>query len=726
MAVSISMTASQRRFVYGANVALAVALALAATVLVVWLAQRYGGRYDLTRSGVNSLSPQTIHTLRSLADTNTEVTVTAFYTDVLKDLDKFAEKRRSYMADLLSLMETYSRGKLAQRIIDRRKEPDATRQIVDRLRKKPAFKDEYAAQEEVLNGVPEVAQALATLMDAEVKQIENLSRLNEQAGKIRQITLISTVCNELLAKAREVDASLQELRRSETPRLGPAVQAIQDFLELTRKQLNEFTRFMTGDGLTLPGLSPEFVQFFRTSGERYATVLPRIEALLTRLAGVSFTNMKLETLLDKLSADRSVLVETAESAIAIPSSEIWVVREGREVAADGDNFEFLGEDALYSAIRQLTQKRRIGVIFVRAGGEPLLRPDFSKFNPAAGVLPTAAYQRMGMALEKESFITAEWDVATQPEPPAVEGAEKRVLIIIPPSSDRPNMFQQAPGLDPRQKETILAAAAEADGAVFVGGWSIPGTPPFPFADYLREQWGIEVKSDFFAVAYRPNAEEPNTFWPAGGDPSLLTTDSARFTDHPICRSLQASFGALIFACPVQALSTAAASQAASAPAARVQPLIEVPTGVDVWASANFMRAFNERLMKRKGVSPQPEDLLPPFSLAVAAERDGKRIVVFGSQQMFDDKTAHMTTVVQDSLNLVATPVFPANVPLLVNSIYWSAGLPELIPQGVKRGEVPRLSRLRSDAVVFWQAVTIGTGPVLTLIAGVVVWMLRRR
>ena len=50
----------------------------------------------------------------------------------------------------------------------------------------------------------------------------------------------------------------------------------------------------------------------------------------------------------------------------------------------------------------------------------------------------------------------------------------------------------------------------------------------------------------------------------------------------------------------------------------------------------------------------------------------------------------------------------------------------LIEQGVKRGEVPRLSRLRSDAVVFWQAVTIGTGPVLTLIAGVVVWMLRRR
>ena len=66
MAVDKAMTASKRRLVYGLNVAVTIVLAIVLVGVVVWVAGAYGGRADLTRSGVNSLSPRTVQLLRGL------------------------------------------------------------------------------------------------------------------------------------------------------------------------------------------------------------------------------------------------------------------------------------------------------------------------------------------------------------------------------------------------------------------------------------------------------------------------------------------------------------------------------------------------------------------------------------------------------------------------------------------------------------------------------------
>ena len=120
MAQAASMSATERRWLSGANVTLQALMALSVLGLLIWGARTYNGRVDLTSSGQNSLSPRTVQLVKSL---DRKVTMTGLFTLLAKDVRKHAEKHWNQVKDLLDLYETVGGSNIAVAMVDRQNQP---------------------------------------------------------------------------------------------------------------------------------------------------------------------------------------------------------------------------------------------------------------------------------------------------------------------------------------------------------------------------------------------------------------------------------------------------------------------------------------------------------------------------------------------------------------------------------------------------------------------------
>ncbi|UCH32940.1 MAG: GldG family protein [Armatimonadota bacterium] len=144
---------------YGSNTAVLVILALVLAVFASYLGNRHHKRFDLTRTQVNTLSPQTTKILRGLKQT---VEIAAFYSA--------GQPGYQEMQDLLQEYE-YASGRVKAQVIDPETSPGLARQygvttysaiIVEAGGEKEEF---YAASEQ------EITRAILKLTRPEKKKI---------------------------------------------------------------------------------------------------------------------------------------------------------------------------------------------------------------------------------------------------------------------------------------------------------------------------------------------------------------------------------------------------------------------------------------------------------------------------------------------------------------------------------------------------------------------------
>ena len=732
MAVSTPMTATRRRLLYGANVAVAAVLVVAVVGIAVWLAGQYGGRADLTSSRVNSLSSRTVGLLGGL---DQDIAITGLYT-VLSEYQQYAQKRQDHVRDLLDLYESFGRGRVATAMIDPMKEQDKVASLLQRLREKPAYKDEAAPHEEALNKFPDLNTAVSGLADGDLAQFKNFAEADVRMKRVREFIIVANNLGMLGREAQSVAADVEELLAGDVPRYGRAVSAVREYLAQVQTYLQDAQRWMSGGGAALPDLMPDVQAFFQTAQERYQPVLDQVAALLKETEDLK--QVKLEEVYDTLSqwgTQPPILVETETEARVCSLNDVWPYRAGGGPAPpDGDPRDFAGEQAVSSAILQLTQTEKTAIVFTRFGGESPIRPDFSQMNRMMMSMPRAPYQVLNAQLEKANFVTEDWDVATQSEPPAVEDAGHTIYVVFPPEPPpQPNPMQPSPqaGITPMQKQAILDAVNESGLAVFLAGWSQPTVrfmrtgPPYEFADYLKSTWGIDVHYDYLAMEFAPSRRNYELKQPAYGDPAMwgfLRPEAIELADHDVTRPIQALGTAFFNAAPL-GITKGNGEPGAVERAA----LVRVRDTEDIWAVADLLQ-LQADLEKGLGTRPREGDMAAPFPLAVAATTEkGQKVIVFSSVMFAADAIAQSRSVTLTGSGLQAVQNFPANTDLFINALHWLTGEADRIAVGPRQSDVPRLDKLTEGGMAqFCRVLLVGIWPGLALLAGAGVWLLRRR
>lgn len=720
------MNTQQRRFVYGLNVALQIVIAAGLLVGVIYASTRVGGQMDLTSSGVNSLSPRTVNLLKGLKE---NLRVTAIYT-VLSEYDKKAQKRQDQVRDLLALYEGAAGAKLTAKVIDPMKNQAEVPALLKRLREKSAFRDEAKPHEEALTRFPPVNEQLAAAATADYDRMYEIAQKNEALNTNRAFVVVASNLKRIARDCGDIKLDVEELTKNEIPRYGRAIERVRTHVTTTSPLLQEVADWLKGDGKSINGLPADVAAFFDEASARYQPILAQLKELTEAIKDLKA--VKLEEVYDGLSRWSSappILVESDSDARILSFQDVFPFRTDDMAAGGDDDRDFAGEQAISSAILQLTQKEKTAVVFVRCGGQPMLRPDFSNFNPMMRQLPRAPYQAMNEELTKANFEVEEWDVATSQTPPDVKGAKRTVYVVFPPEPPQQQDPRRPapPGMTPEAKQAILNAVGSSGMAFFVAGWQPPSMPfgpsssTYEFSEYLKSTWGIEVKANFLAFRFTVSPENPSLKVPQSRD-GTIDTEHLKFTDHPIGRPLQTLPGALQTVCPLGIVAGDAAPRGV-----KVEPIIEVRNTEDIWAFDDINR-IREDLQKNRGTLPAPTDLRAPFPVALAATNEaGQKLVVIASETFAADQMTQAMGMQPTSSGIAMFRLFPANTDLFLNTINWLTGDADRIAVGPRKAEFPRLDKLKEGpALTTCRFVFVGGLPGLALLVGGVVWLFRRR
>lgn len=722
MAVATHTNAGQRRLVYGLNVFIGIIAALALTVLVIWLGDRFSLRSDLTRSGSSSLSPRTRQVVGQL---DQKVTVTGMYTVISKYM-QHAQKRKDAVRDMLALFESSSRGNVTAAMIDPLEERKELEALLKRIREKPAYQNESQPHREAVERAAPLIADLSKLATEDTQAMQNLAQTDERLTRSREFVIIANSFALLVGPtAEELAQRVQTAQEGEIPRYGRAVEALRSTLPQIRTALEEARGWFAGSGAKLTDISATSRDYFRNTAERYGALIGRIDDLLRDIEPLK--PVKLDQVADALNNavnSPPIIVETAQEARVVPFDEVWEFRQ-EEVPAGEDDRLFNGEEAILSAIMGLTAKDKVGVVFVRHGGESPIRPDFARFQPGQPP-PTAPYIQLSQRLEKLNFSAADWDLATSKTPPAQDGVSRTIYVVLPPTPPPPQnpMRPQPPppSLTPEDKQKIYEAIAAGGAALFLAESTTQRGPgePYAFAEHLRTQWGIDVKSVYLTLAFDPNPNKPGVFFPTERGQPLLRSDAFGFTDHPIGKPLGSSVLALYNAAPLaQAAGEGVPNDT------NVRTVIEA-RGEDVWA-INDWYAFAQEVNRNQGAVPNDATLRAPFPLMMTAQKDKTRIAVIGSTDFARDAIAQARGIAPTPTGFARVLLFPGNTDLFTNTLFWLLGDEGRIAIGTRSGDVPRLDKLKAGpAANFWKGFLVAGMPLLALVVGGAVALARRR
>jgi hypothetical protein len=735
MAVEKPMTSSRRRFLFGFNVALQAALVVAVVIGVVWIAGRFNAQSDWTSTGINSLSPRTEGLLKGLDE---NIHITALFAKPDKERDKLQYKRWQELKDLLDLYQSAGGSRVTTRFIEPTLEKNETDALLQRLEQLPTYRDETKPHREALDKFPAVNEKIKALAASELQQLQELLKSDPRLAKSRALNIIRNNWQVTLQDSDEIRDRLSDLKQAELPRYGQAIKKVRDFLDATKMRADDASGWMTGDGLSMAGLTPEMKTFFEESATRYHDALADADALLSDTKDLK--EVKLEEIYTELTRWRQgppVLVEGEKEARVVSNYDLWQPPKDRQapIGPEGDDRVFEGESAISSAILKLTQKEKTAVVFTRFGGPSPIKPDYSQMSAMNfRQMPTAPYQQLAEVLDKENFVTQDWDVSKEKTPPKAEGATRSIYVVFPPEPPpRQNPMEPSPqqGITPADRQIILDAVSASGMAIFLAGYEQPPSPfggpssGYEYADYLKNTWGIEVDSKHLAWRFTPNPQKPGWWAPASREPLLSTGGTiespVRLTAHPITEPLQNERAAFFAACPVHL------TEAASRPSGLdLQVLAEVKDTKDVWALSDLMRVSEEIKRNQGCTRPGEGDVRAPFALAVAASNaDGKKVVVFGSEQFMADGVAQASGLMQVGNALVIDQLYPANTDLFVNTLHWLTGEAGRIAVG-PRADVPRLTKLDEAWAKRLPWLLVGAWPAVAVLVGMCVWFVRRR
>jgi len=299
------------------------------------------------------------------------------------------------------------------------------------------------------------------------------------------------------------------------------------------------------------------------------------------------------------------------------------------------------------------------------------------------------------------------------------------------------------GFGPEQLKKLSDEIDSGTPAVFLATFlwprqMSPFMPPMPtsyaLGDYLRDQWGIDVRTNYRVI---PAVVAPDE------QPGMYSVDPIRISylplnafdeDHPIGRPLAGRRVMWTDLCPIFFDDEGVPE------GVKVASLLDVPEWWDAtWATTRAIEVFT-RVQNDPGgtispdFSPRGGDLPAGFPVAVVATRQGAqgvedtRIVVLGMGASLTDgylnQRIPLLRARGDNTTIEFAEPPRANTELAVNSVFWLVGLEDSIAAGPVR--IKPVQNINRTALWILRALFVVGLPLMIVGAGGLVLVFRRR
>lgn len=702
-----------RRFLVGTNVLIATVLLLGVVVVAQAIAYTKPTRWDLTSSGVNSLSDGTENLLRRL-EKNIRLTSLYFETD-REDQDQ--PKYRRAVQDLLALYEATNRAKVSTEWVNPLKDHEKYRTLMTRLPEKSAFAEQVKPYREAV-------ETFRGGLDKRIGQLlkdesDQLGRMTGGIGESPGASVLAPIENVLMRWSRALDKTREQVEAltiGESTDFAAAVNDVTTVYRELSKSLKDISKYGAEQAARNPSLPTEQTKFLQEAGSRYADLVAALEGQVTKLQDL--TPPKVYDLTNQLSETaNALLVETDEDAVLVSFSDVWPpMQPGGGGAGGFKNRAFKGEEKLTSAVLRATHKEQTAVVFVRYGGSPSFMGGFMPGQPPA------PYTQMKQQLEDANFIVEEWDLKSTTTPPPIEPKPTRTVYVVlkPTEPQRGPMGQQNPQdlpINEVQKKALFDAVGENGRAMFLAGWNpgmFPGMPgAYEYNEYLESHWGIKVNTDFLLVTAFNVAPGKYVFQ----QNQLPFMRQVEVGKHPIVSSPLTREATLPLCAPLEFKSPPPEG-------VQMDALIIAPPRDGVWGVKNVYQ-YIEQQQGGDEFNLLPDDRAGPFDLAAAAAKGESKIVVVSSRGFAEDQVAFAPKFELTSQGLALRQANPGNATLFINSLHWLNDNTQFMNIG-KPIDAAVLQIGRPETVKIVQALTIFVWPALALLSGGVVWWIRRR
>lgn len=421
--------------------------------------------------------------------------------------------------------------------------------------------------------------------------------------------------------------------------------------------------------------------------ESVAQSLKNSQDELTRLEPLELTEIGRQ-----LAEGECAILLGPNRAGVIPSWQIFPRGGGQGVVTFDRRFR--GEEVISATIRSLQVRTMPMVVFVHGEEGTLLRRREGGMDLFA----------MGDALRAARYDVREW-ATTKGDRPAVSTGQKAVWIVVPPlqrtglelSAGEKKHLEAVKGLI-ADGEPVLLSVARSLLPLF--------RQPDPWSTIAAEA-GVVIdtgKVIFESIRVAQGASESSTYQVVRD-----MVDGSRIAG----------------AVDGQALLLNHPTPLGVSPGDSVRVLAEIEPSATRWLE-NDWRDEGGTIQG----APTDKIFAAPQPVIAEAERPHplgtgrQRLVVVGS-------AGWMMSVLADQAeslggNRVAL-AFPGNREFMLSSVAWLAGLDDLIvPGGMAAQETARLDGVTEGVRTFWSIVVMGLLPAACVLAGGLVWMVRRR
>lgn len=705
-----TMTVSARRWTVGTMVAISVLLAALLTALLQLLVFKTGRplKWDLTSSGINSLSAGTRNVLASLEDE--KIHLTSLYLET--DIESAAQKKyRQAVDDLLRLYQVENPSKVERAWINPLKDQVKLGQLLERVRELPDFKKDAEAYVAAIKRFEDdIFKPFAAALQGFVDELSAIDQSATLAGGGPGSTGLTRALKSWLEAGNRVAQDVQSIMDQKLPKYSAATDRILSFYEPVGGKMEIVIGSMADQLLQSEEWSEPAKQVL---AKMKTDLRPWVDKLKSEQETIqNLPALAIDELERALQQNNVVVVESKDGAKALSFEELWPpLREGD--FADPNDFEkrrFAGEGAITPTILQLVQREKSAVVFVHFGGERLFG--------AGGFGPNArggAMTAMKAELEKLNYQVAEWDVKQTQEKPKLDPVPKRTLYIVlrPAPEMGPQGLPSGPGMGPTQREAVLGAIKESGRAIFLTGWMTFG-PKYEYHDFLSKEWSIDVEGQSLVVTAIPTG--PGV-WGLSQNFAMLST--VVFRDHALTEGLEFLQNECIF--PLTTIINPAKEKPEGV---TISELASTPASEDIWAVKD-PPSFVDRYRDEQKTRRATDDPAGPFAVALAAEKgEGKIVVLAVGEPFLHDNLAVENVLVMGPGGLQVRRRAPGNFAFFTNILHYLDDTLQWLNIG-SPVDTSRIEIAQKD-LNLWRVLSIGVFPALAILAGGFTWYVRRR
>lgn len=701
----LGRSAFVRRVMFAVNVAMVIFIAFVIATLLSWVSFKtlHDTRIDMTALQQYSLSKQT---KAAIAQVKQPIQITAILGG-----DEAATERAG---DLLNEYELAS-NQITVRLLDPATDVQALqnfeKSIHDRFQS-----DIEPYQSRIRLGRALISRARSHLSDL-IQQTKVLDDLpfGGPGAPVEQLRLRTalTQSRDWLARV-EPEIFTPAMERVDNALTGP-LPRYKQALQLLERALSSYMEVLArNEGLLQQArvsgsdaVSEQYLRLMRTLREALEPTNKSPTGTSPNIGALADGILALKVEADLTGYEDATARLARQNAIVLEQGERLVVSSlDSALADDKESQGFLSEELLTSALLRLNQAtNRPRVVLINPLGRPVID---------RGAAANESMNLVAQRLRRLNFEVVTWapfgpkaDATKMQDPPTMSREARTVWVLLPAFDgqlvDRPFIAQNLKPV----VEHLQQVFAAGDGVmIFTNPGQVPEGATMSSADGPLLRWlgelGINVQTDKMllrqivqrgVVGARP--DHPVQDWP---------------TDSVITRALKGLGGIFIFASPIELSPNAD-------PSAKLQPLVEIAEP-DLFLEHRLIDF--SRLRGR--ITMQDGQAVDSALVGAAAEKGSGRLVVYTSPVFARDTIAGR----QASGTAGGALEYPANAELFVNSVAWLADAEGIIASSPQTKAIPRVEPLEPAALSSLRWGLSAGLPLIVLLFGLGVWLIRRR